>query len=309
MFVFGILFFCNTYSMKTATATKPPAVIPASTTAGALVQSRPQATQPNAMAPAHQSSGQLNTNAQVIYQTNFYNQNHDNSTRNMDSHPVLNQTNSQVTTQQALQDTNQRVDQLAQQIASQRAQQFSYASLKNTIKDTAHAAREQIGAHIGAFGEWLKTNKYKLTGLGVLCCYFALIVYIARANHRINDYALWARWRIEDSFEQLASIPHKQLAQDLVFSIQRRYTNEKQFTDFIQPLSQFLHDVAQEKKLLKNYLTAGKWITRLRLQYILPINQKRIDLAKNLLQRLCFIEHVFLSWAAEFKIQQNVATS
>ena len=48
---------------------------------------------------------------------------------------------------------------------------------------------------------------------------------------------------------------------------------------------------------------------RLRLHYLLPTNQKKMELAQSLLQRLCFIEHVFLSWAAELKIQQNMITT
>lgn len=275
VFVFGVLFCSNTHPMIKAVAT----ALASSQDRSVTIQMPPQA---NNLPPIH-----------VTVNNNISQEQTDNAKHEITNTPTHIQTNNQ----QAAQTNNQEVS------------QTTFTSIKNEIKNSINDRAQQVKDQLIALKEWSKENKYKLIIACACSAYAALFAYLVRGNLRMQDEALWARWRIEDSFEQLASIPHKQLAQDLVFAIQRRYTTEIQFTDFIRPLTQFLHDVGQEKKLLKNYLAAGTWVMRLRLHYILPINQKKIELAKKLLQRLCFIEHVFLSWAAEFKIQQNVATT
>jgi len=269
-----------------ATLVKPPAApIQTSTKEVVTVKTGPGPQPIVANAPQVQNFNQ--TSPVIVNVNNMINQ-----TDNSQFTSNHNLTQKQIAAQQANQEANQNVE------------QTTTATLKNAIWGGAAQAQEQLVA----FGEWIKTNKYKITAAGVCSCYVVLATYLIRASFRMHDEALWARWRIEDSYEQLMSTPQKQLAQDLVFAIQRRYTSEKQFTDFIQPLTTFLADLEQEKRLLKNYITAAKWITTTRLDYVLPINEKKIKLAKKLLRRLYFIEHVFLSWAAEFKIAQNLTT-
>jgi hypothetical protein len=275
MLGFTILFCSNTHPMIKALAT----AVVASQDKSITVQLPPQT---NTQPPIH-----------VTVNNNISQKQTDNAKHEITNTPTHIQTNQQQVTQANNQDVSQT----------------TIASIRNEIKNSINERAQQIKDQLISLKEWSKENKYKLIIACACSAYAVLFAYLVRGNLRMQDEALWARWRIEDSFEQLASIPHKQLAQDLVFTIQRRYTTETQFTDFIRPLTQFLHDVGQEKKLLKNYLAAGRWIMRLRLDYILPINQKKMELAQKLLQRLCFIEHVFLSWAAEFKIQQNTATS
>lgn len=277
MFIFGIL-FCN--------STHPAATI--------ATQAKSVTSQ---IAPGNNNLPPIH----VTVNNNISQEQTDNSNRNV-THTA---TQEHTTTLQAAQVNNQETI----QANNQEATQTTITSMKNDIKTVIKERVQEAQDHLNLLKEWTKENKYKLIIACGCSAYAALFAYLVRGNLRMQDEALWARWRIEDSFEQLASIPHKQLAQDLVFAIQRRYTSETQFTDFILPLTHFLHDVAQEKKLLKNYLAAGRWIMRLQLHYILPTNQKKMELAQSLLQRLCFIEHVFLSWAAEFKIQQNMITS
>lgn len=300
IFVFGILFFYSSHSMSlfSSAPTKPAPAIPApAATAIVKASGTEQITNNKTITEVpEQSKAASAPQAQIINQTspvivnvtNNVSQN-ENSVHNMNN--SANQ--AQTAAQQANQTTHQEVF------------QATITTVKTTIKEGAHQAREQMLA----LGEWIKSNKYKLMLASACCCYAATFAYLVRAQMHMNDEDLWARWRTEDSYEQLMSIPHKQLSQDLIFAIQRRYTTGSQFTDFIQPLVSFMRDIEAEKKLLKNYIETGKWIMRLRVSSILPINEKKISHAKKLLQRLQFFEHVFLSWAAEFKIQQNMITS
>lgn len=196
---------------------------------------------------------------------------------------------------------DQQVAQEVQQTATQEVHQTLTATLTNAIKERALQTQEQLIA----FKEWIGTNKYKIGLATILLSYAALVAYLVRANYRLHDETLWSRWRIEDSYEQLASMDSKKLGQDLVFAIQRRYTTGAQFTDFIQPLVKFMQDLETEKRFLKNYIFITKWIDRAYMQRIFPINEKKVKLAKKLLQRIYFFEHIFLSWAAEFKMTQN----
>jgi hypothetical protein len=274
IFALGVLFCSNTYPML-------------SVVAAALASSQSKHTPTEILQGSNQQPIHLTLNNNIaLTQT-------DNKKHEMTQNP----THQHSIQQQTSQANNQEVS------------QSTFTSIKNEIKNSIREHAQQVQDQLIGLKELIKGNKYKLIFACACSAYAALFAYLVHANLRMRDEALWARWRSEDSFEQLASIPHKQLAQDLVFAIQRRYTSEKQFTDFIQPLTQFLHDLGQEKKMLKNYLATGTWIMRLRLYHVLPINQTKMELAKNLLQRLCFIEHVFLSWAAEFKIQKNIATT
>lgn len=177
------------------------------------------------------------------------------------------------------------------------------------IKNEVHAQFEKASEQLTALTEWIKTNKIKVILTSLTSGYALLALYLMRIYARMHDQTLWSRWRYEDSYEQLMSIPQKELARDLVFAIQQRYTTSAQFNDFIRPLVQFMRDIEKEKKMLKRYIETTKWIGRVRLQRIFPINDTKIELAKTLLQRLLFLEHIFISWAAEFKIQQNTGNA
>ena len=202
------------------------------------------------------------------------------------------------------QNSNQQSQQQSTQMVQQHVVQRTFTYVKTEILERATKAQE----YAIALREWIRLNSIKVTIGAGIAGYLASVAQLVRMNYYLADDALWARWRYEDSYEQLCQMPAKELARDLIFSIQRRYTTQKQFTDFIHPLVQFLHDLEEEKKTLRRYISIGKWIMKFRLDYILPINQKKINLAKKLLQRVYFFEHIFLSWAAEFKIQQNTSS-
>lgn len=271
MCMFGVLFVFNTHPMLNVLGAL--ATPPTKTTIVQTPQTNP------ALPPIN-----------VTVTNNISNDHNDHSHHDINNNATQAQTN----------------EQQAAQVNNQEVFQETINEIKNSIRDYARQTRAQLSTMFNSYKDWIVDNKYKLMLIGACTGYAAIFGALVRTNIRMQDESLWARWRIENSYEQLMQIPQKQLAHDLVFAIQRRYTSEKQFTDFIQPLTQFMHDIQQEKRLLKNYLAAGKWITRLRLHYILPINEKRINQAKKLLQRVLFIEHVFLSWAAEFKMTQHV---
>ncbi len=200
--------------------------------------------------------------------------------------------------------TNQQSQSNAQ-ASFQANQQTTYQNMMNEIKNVIREQTDSAKNNFISIKEWAELNKKKLIFGCMGAGYIALLAVLIRTNWRISDQNNWSHWRYDESLEELMQIPQKELAHSLVFTIQRRYTTEKQFADFIQPLMHFMHDVEQEKKWLKNYIRIGKILMFSRLHYIVPINQTKINQAEQLLQRVLFFEHVFLSWAAEFKIEQN----
>lgn len=150
-------------------------------------------------------------------------------------------------------------------------------------------------------------NKY-LLGAFLLCSgYIIACNYTVQANKFLERTDTWASWHNELTAEQLMAINHKELAKELILEIQRRYSNPQNPTDFISPLIAFVQAIDKEIVLLKNYITHYKVVQKLHLQTMLPIQQKLFKKMDDSYKKIIHVKNIFLSWAADYKINHNKA--
>jgi hypothetical protein len=114
----------------------------------------------------------------------------------------------------------------------------------------------------------------------------------------------WGMWKRRLSLDELHHYSQKTLESDLMTEIQRRYLNSKNPTDRITPLVQFIRDVDHEAAKSHRYLHLIDIISRSYLTRFFPITRKTIKQIKENKQRLRFIKHIFISWAAQYNFEK-----
>ena len=153
--------------------------------------------------------------------------------------------------------------------------------------------------------EFFWEKRYEITGLTVLAGYSWISYKLMMGYFLIKDTALWSKWKMNYSFENLCAIPQKILANELILSI-GTHVNPKNPTDLTYSLITFINTIDNEIKMITDYITLGKKIKKIGLMKLFPINDQKIAYAEKLLQRAHFIKHIFLSWLSEFNLG-NVA--
>jgi hypothetical protein len=129
--------------------------------------------------------------------------------------------------------------------------------------------------------------------------------YIMKANKYLERTDTWIGWRADMPFDILVTIPQNELAKDLILEIQRRYSNIQNPTDFISPLIIFIQNIYAEINTIKQYISIYEVMTKLHIQKLLPIDQKHFGTLNEKYKKLLYLKNIFLSWAAEYKINHN----
>ncbi len=156
-------------------------------------------------------------------------------------------------------------------------------------------------------GQWLKKNKYKIIRYSILGCYVTIWLLLLSSHYYLNQPDSWSHWQAGIPFTELCTRPQQLLQQELIFDIQKRYINKQNPTDFMSPFVTFLNRINTEEKYVDRYLTMFSGINRLYSRRLFLINEKKIKKIELRKQRLTFVKQVFLSWAAEYNINQGKA--
>ncbi len=159
-----------------------------------------------------------------------------------------------------------------------------YHSLKNCIKNIMWEYR------------------YHITGATIVGSYSIISALLLNDYYHMLGSNTWAHWKQNCSFEDLCTIPQKDLTHELLCTINERYYNADKPTDFAHPLMTFITTIDTEIKTCKSYLALANTIKKLRLIKIFPTNDAKINEITKLLERTLFIKHLFLSWLAEYNI-------
>ena len=152
---------------------------------------------------------------------------------------------------------------------------------------------------------FLYRKRYFIGSSIILGGYALTCNYFVKANKYLERTDTWASWRLDTPVDLLITIPQTELAKELILEIQRRYSNAQNPTDFISPLIAFVQAIDAEIVMIKQYAGIYRWITRLHLQAVFPINQKQFNLLGEKYKKLIYLKNIFLSWAAEYKINHN----
>jgi len=165
--------------------------------------------------------------------------------------------------------------------------------------------QEQLGRAHGKLLTLLRDYKYWIIG-GCAASLYGYVCYtVYQGNRYLQSSDLWSSWKSSLELETLLSLPQKELAEELVREVQRRYTNPANPTDFVSPLSAFLTALEKECTTIQFYTEFNTRLHTLYLSKAIPLNCCVYTNAQKRIQRLLYLKNVFITWAADFKIAQT----
>lgn len=152
---------------------------------------------------------------------------------------------------------------------------------------------------------WVKNNKFKTVGIGLLIFYSYISYQIYQADLIINDHNSWSNWHNSKSIEDLFETPHHKLESDLLFTIQTKYVHSINPTDFIYSLVQSSISLNAEIKIVQDQISRYAWIKTCQCMPLFFIETDDLKALEEKNRKLAFIKHLFSSWCATYKIDKN----
>ncbi len=183
----------------------------------------------------------------------------------------------------------------------------SVSQLYNTVQARFSNFLEQHNIQIqklspselaGSAKSYILANKKKTAFAIFAMIYVSASGGLIAGNHYLNKAHNWCCWKKHLSIEELHECPHHELQQNLREAILHRYLNNKT-KDRLTSYMQFMNAVDKEEKMIHRYLALANIVKRSRLMRLFPVNDAKIEKAKLKKQRLAFVKHIFISWAAQ----------
>ncbi len=173
----------------------------------------------------------------------------------------------------------------------------------SNFSSTINWPQQQVQAFFSrSWQEMLLSKEILITTTTLsLSTYLYLYYQLKKAIWLMRDKGSWCNWKAEAPFETFKNGDKKELAQELLESIQTRYLNSSNPTDHVGPLNSFLEDYRRELYIFRSYFFIATWIKRLHLTKIFPVNNQDIELLKEKIERLCYIKAIFFEWTNEYK--------
>ncbi len=141
-------------------------------------------------------------------------------------------------------------------------------------------------------------NKKKVAFSLFALVYGSASVSLIAGNYYLNKPSNWSFWKKHLSIEELHEYPQHDLQKNLREAILHRYLNsttKSSLTSYMQ----FINAIDKEERLIKRYLSVAHLVKKSRLMRLFPVNDNKIKRVKEKKQRLAFIKHIFISWAAQ----------
>ncbi len=144
---------------------------------------------------------------------------------------------------------------------------------------------------------FIKLNKKRIAIGTFIGTYIGISTALLAGNHYLNRSDLWTSWKKHMSVKELQECPQHELQQNLRETILNRYLTDSK--DRLCSYMEFMKAVDRENRRIRRYITLAQIVKKSRLMRIFPTNSTKIKRAKQKKQRLAFIKHVFISWAAQ----------
>jgi hypothetical protein len=160
------------------------------------------------------------------------------------------------------------------------------------------------GASLEIFN-WMQHNKIKTTGIGVLLVYSCIALQLYRANMIINDPNSWSSWHHGRSLQDLFATEQSALESDLLFAIQTRYVHPTNPTDFIYSIVESSVSLKHEIQVVQNQIWRYEWLAKCQCLPLFFIDMSELETLKERHRKLLFMQHLFASWCARYKIDKN----
>lgn len=152
--------------------------------------------------------------------------------------------------------------------------------------------------------DWFYTHRFKLGAATLLCVYGYIYLLCMRLKNYLNNPALWSTWHLEYSNELLLKEPIASLQKQLILTIQERYVIASQPTNFIAPFAAFISAIDSELATLLWYMRFFEWLKKGYLLKFLPIEENIINILQGRIERLNYLNSLFVQWIAEYKLEK-----
>ncbi len=148
----------------------------------------------------------------------------------------------------------------------------------------------------------LEHYKYHIISGTGAALYLYICTILIKENIFFQSKKGWGAWKRNFSNDELLGFTQAQLAEMLLKSIQARFLNRSNPTDFVLPLVRFVQTMEEEEKKLNRYLTICTWLKRARIIWLFPTSNTLIKEVKKRLSRLRILNHTFISWTSEYNV-------
>ena len=194
--------------------------------------------------------------------------------------------------------------------ASEMKQLLSTLHQLETNQNSTYQTGKETLQNVGTtFNDLIFKYKYWLTITAATCIYCSIFYKMAHANRLLNSTDSWCNWKSDLTFAKLLSTSQKELAQELIGDIQKKYTDPQNPTNFVTPMVNFVNELNNEIQELETYVKMVNLIKMARLKTIYPIiSDDKLDQAKEKINKLAYIKNIFSEWSVEFKQKQLLST-
>lgn len=152
---------------------------------------------------------------------------------------------------------------------------------------------------------WIQNNKIKTAGISLVLAYSYVALQLYRGNMIINDPSSWSSWHHGRSLQDLFATEQSALESDLLFTIQTRYVHPTNPTDFIYSIVESSVSLKNEIQLVQNQIWRYEWLAKCQCLPLFFIDISELEMLKERHRKLLFMQHLFASWCARYKIDKN----
>jgi hypothetical protein len=164
--------------------------------------------------------------------------------------------------------------------------------------------KDKVQHQCMSLSQWIGVNKQRIV-VSIIIGLYALLCYLAHnANQYIKSDTHWFAWKRNSSLSNLLNENQQDLQEQLMVSIQARYLQPSNPTNFIDPIIHFIGDINHELTTLRRYHSL---ISLLNDFYISRIMLVKSDLAMAIqekIDRVVYIKKVFDCWIGQHNMQQ-----
>ena len=121
----------------------------------------------------------------------------------------------------------------------------------------------------------------------------------------INDPSSWSNWHYGQSLQDLFATPQSVLESDLLFAIQTKYVHPINPTDFIYSIVQSSLSLKEEIKIVEQQIWYYQWLAKCQILPLFFLTTQELEDLKEQHRKLLFMQHIFASWCAHYKIDKN----
>ena len=83
---------------------------------------------------------------------------------------------------------------------------------------------------------------------------------IRQYQNIFSNSSSWSSWKPLIDTDQLITLPHEDIYQELIVDIQKRYTAQQNRAEFSAPLTLFIEEINKEIYSIKRYIFLHNWI-------------------------------------------------